>query len=78
MLIKLQKTQTTEQNHNSTIKDSKLLIVGILGGALGVFIAMFTLKHRLHSLLLMIAMPILLVLTGYFIVMGIITDFNIF
>lgn len=78
MLIRLQKKQITEQNQSITIKDSKLLIVGVLGGALGVLIAMFTLKHRLHSLLLMIFMPILVVLTGYLIIVGIITDFNIF
>ena len=77
MLIKLQKQQSSE-NKCMTIRDSKLFIVGVLGGALGILIAIFVLKYRLHSLLLMILMPILVVITTYFLIMGIITDFNIY
>ena len=53
LLIVFQKKQT-EQNSTTTIKDGKLIISGMLGGALGVYLAMFILSYRLNSLFLMV------------------------
>ena len=53
LLIVFQKKQT-EQNSTTKIKDGKLIISGMLGGALGVYLAMFILSYRLNSLFLMV------------------------
>ena len=69
LLIVFQKKQV-ESNSERTIKDGKLFVSGMLGGAFGVYLAMFILSYRLHSLFLMVAMPILIVLTVYIIIVG--------
>ena len=69
LLIFFQKKQV-EENNKTTIKDGKLFITGMLGGALGVYIAMFILSYRLHSLFLMVTMPLLIVLTAYIVIVG--------
>ncbi len=69
LLIFFQKKQT-EENDKTKIKDGKLFITGMLGGALGVYVAMFILSYRLHSLFLMVTMPLLIVLTVYIIIVG--------
>lgn len=47
------------ENQLSKVSDGKLILAGILGGALGIYIAMFVYKHRLTSFLLMVLMPVL-------------------
>ena len=69
LLIVFQKKQM-EENSESKIKDGKLFISGMLGGALGVYLAMFILSYRLNNLFLMVTMPILIVLTAYIIIVG--------
>ena len=59
-----------EENSESKIKDGKVFISGMLGGALGVYLAMFILSYRLNNLFLMVTMPILIVLTAYIIIVG--------
>ncbi len=76
LLIFFQKKQV-EENKTSTIKDGKVFITGMLGGALGVYLAMFILSYRLNSLFLMVTMPILIVLTVYIIIVGFQGDFGI-
>ena len=76
-LMRIQKTQVLS-NNNSTVKDGKLLLVGIMGGALGVFLSAFILSYRRDSMFIMIVMPILIALTVYVIVLGFISDFTIF
>ena len=69
MLIVFQKKQR-EENSETSIKDGKLFVTGMLGGALGVYLAMFILSYRLHSLFLMVTMPLLIVLTAYILIVG--------
>ena len=69
LLIVFQKKQV-EENSKQTIKDGKLFITGILGGALGVYLAMFILSYRLSNLFLMVTMPLLIVMTVYVIIVG--------
>ena len=69
LLIFFQKKQM-EENSESKIKDGKVFISGMLGGALGVYLAMFILSYRLNNLFLMVTMPILIVLTAYIIIVG--------
>ena len=69
LLMVFQKKQV-EENSNKTIKDGKLFVTGMLGGALGVYLAMFILSYRLSNLLLMVTMPLLIVVTIYIIIVG--------
>ena len=69
LLIFFQKKQM-EENSESKIKDGKVFISGMLGGALGVYLAMFILSYRLNNLFLMVTMPILIVLTAYIVIVG--------
>ena len=47
----------------------------ILGGALGIYVAMFVLKYRMRSLMLMVFMPVLIVFNIYLIVVGFANNF---
>ncbi len=69
LLIFFQKKQH-EENMESTIKDSKLFLTGLLGGAVGIYVAMFIYSYRLQSLFLMIVIPILIVLNAYVLIMA--------
>ena len=69
LLIFFQKKQM-EENNESKIKDGKLFVSAMLGGALGVYTAMFILSYRLNNLFLMVTMPLLIVLTAYIVIVG--------
>ena len=75
MLIVTQKKQM-EEHLKTSVKDSKLFIAGVLGGALGVYIAMFALSFRLQNLPLMVLMPLLIVLNVYLIILALINNFG--
>ena len=75
LLIFFQKKQH-EENLESTVKDSKLFLTGLLGGAVGIYVAMFVYSYRLQSLFLMIVIPILIVLNAYFLIMGFTGNFG--
>lgn len=49
----------------SSVKDYKLLLTGILGGALGIYVFMFIFKFRLKSMLLMLLLPVFIVINTY-------------
>ena len=75
LLVLTQKKQM-EEHLKSSVRDSKLFVAGLLGGALGVYIAMFTLSFRLQNLFLMVVMPILIVLNLYLIILAFINNFG--
>ena len=52
------------------VRDGSIIIAALLGGATGVYVAMFVFKYRLRSLLLMVFMPVLIVLNVYLIIVG--------
>jgi uncharacterized membrane protein YsdA (DUF1294 family) len=76
ILLAFQKKQSAD-DETSKIKDGKILISGLLGGAIGIYVAMFVTKHKLHSLLFMIIIPLLIVINVYVIVVGFTWDFGV-
>lgn len=56
----------------------KLLITGILGGAIAIYISMFIFKYKRSELLLMVLMPLLGVLNIYFWVLLFRSGFSFF
>ena len=76
LLLYFQKKQMEETN-DTKIKDGKLLIAGMLGGAIGIYTAMFVLSYRLQSLFLMVAMPLLIVLNVYLLIVGFAGNFGL-
>ena len=76
MLIKAQKT-AEEEGDQCKVKDGKLFICGLLGGALGIFISMFVYRYRLTSLLLMVFMPVFVALTAFIVVTCYSLDFGL-
>ncbi len=75
ILISLQKKQVDERT-KSTIKDAKLFVTGLLGGALGIYVAMFIYSYRLQNLFLMVFMPLLIVLNFYLLIVGFTNNFG--
>ena len=55
--------------HKKKIRDWKLFFSGILGGATGIYIAMFIYKYRLNNFFLMVIMPCLIALNIYVLVL---------
>lgn len=51
------------------ISDFRLILTGLLGGALGILIFMFIYRYRLRSMLLVVLLPVLIALDGYLIFM---------
>lgn len=63
-LVKFQQKQEDECGKEK-IRDSKLLITALLGGALGIFISVFVLKYRTRSMFMMVIMPLIAVINAY-------------
>lgn len=57
------------------VRDGNIFIAAILGGAAGVYVAMFVFRYRLRSLLMMVFMPVLIVLNVYLIIVGFVNNF---
>lgn len=68
MLNFQKKARQNGDEENVSIGDSKLLLIGLLGGAVGIFLFMFLLKYRLKSMLLMVLMPVLIAINVYIII----------
>ena len=54
-----------ERGERVKTDDGKLLITALLGGGAGVYAAMFLMKFRTDSMLLMILVPVIIVLNFY-------------
>ena len=75
IILKYQKKERVEPS-DRPIKDGKLFLTGLLGGALAIYIFMFIFKYRLKSLPLMLFMPLIVVLNAYFIILLFSTNFG--
>ena len=65
-----------EEDGEKQINDGKLFVAGLVGGATGIYVGMFVLSYRLHSMFLMIVMPILIVFNAYILIMAFTQDFG--
>ena len=68
MLIGAQK-RAEEDGDSCKVKDGKIFVTGLLGGALGVYVSMFIYKYRLTSLMLMVFMPVFIAVNVYLVIM---------
>ena len=64
LLIAGQK-RAEEEGEECAVKDGKVFFTGVIGGALGIYIAMFVYKYRLTSLALMVFMPVFIAATVF-------------
>ena len=78
-MLKFQKKAREDgDEENIGISDTKLIITGLLGGALGIFVFMFILKYRLKSIIMMVLMPLFISLNAYLIFVTINGGFGFF
>ena len=79
LMLKFQKKAREDgDEENIGISDTKLIITGLLGGALGIFVFMFILKYRLKSIVMMVLMPLFISLNAYLIFITINGGFGFF
>ena len=76
MLINQQK-RAEEDGESCKIKDGKVFITAILGGATGIFISMFIFKYRLTSLLLVVFIPVIIAINVYIAILAFTQDFGL-
>ncbi|MBQ7373514.1 MAG: hypothetical protein IJW64_03015 [Clostridia bacterium] len=77
MLLNSQK-KAEEDGECSKVRDGSLFITAILGGALGIYVAIFALKYRTKSLFLMVFMPVIIVINAFILIQGFTNGFWIF
>lgn len=78
MLYFQKKAREDGDEENIGISDTKLMLAGLLGGALGIFIFMFIFKYRLKSIFMMVLMPVFIALNFYLIILAMNNGFGFF
>ena len=71
----LHSQKKSREEGEDSIRDIRLYIVALLGGAIGIYVGMLCLKYRLKNFLLMVLMPVLITLTVYFVIMAFVNNF---
>ncbi len=77
-LLKFQRDSFEEGECENAVHDGKLFIVALLGGAIGIYAGIFALRYRLHSMFLMVLMPVIIVLNVYLFFLGFTGDFGLY
>ncbi len=70
MLLSSQRNEYLADESKLNSGDGKLILAALLGGALGIYIAMFIMRFKLKNLLFMILMPVIGALNVWFIVLA--------
>ena len=52
------------RHNNWRIREKTLIIISIIGGSLGMYLGMFTFKHKTRHLKFVIGIPIIILLQG--------------
>ena len=78
LLVRGLKDEVTADGTPDKSSDGRLMITGLLGGALTIYLCMFIYKYRLKSLYLMILIPLLAVLNVYLSVLAFRSGFTFF
>lgn len=68
MLVRTMKNRAEERRDERKAGNAKLYIAGLLGGAAAAYVALFVMKFRTDSILLMITLPVLAALNVYLVV----------
>ena len=63
---KEEKIQIMEKYAKKPVSDFKLFLCAILGGAIGIYVALFVFRYRLRDILMMVLIPTILVINIYF------------
>lgn len=58
ILVFQKKSKNYDQSSNGGISDAKIILTGLLGGAVGIYTTMFITKYKLKSIFIMILMPL--------------------
>ncbi len=77
ILLKLQKKSAENSDTCNAVGDGKIFFAAVLGGALGVYVAMFIFKHKLKSTAFMIFIPVIAAAHIYLAVFGYTRNFSI-
>lgn len=64
--VKEEEAQIIDKYTRKPVSDLKLLLCSLLGGSVGIYIALFVFRYRLRDLLMMVLVPTILVLNIYF------------
>ena len=74
MLINTQR-KSEDDGECYKVRDGSLFITALLGGALGIYLAIFIFKYRTRSLFLMVFMPVIAVLNVFILIYGFLNGF---
>ena len=72
LMLKFQKKAKTEGENvaeQDKITDTKLILTGLLGASLGIYVFMFIFKYRLKNFFFMIIMPVFIAINVYLIIL---------
>lgn len=59
ILLKLQKNAQDNSDNCNAVTDGKIFFAAMLGGAIGVYVAMFIFKYKLKSTAFMVLIPVI-------------------
>lgn len=76
ILLRFEKNESENEGCDCDTNFGKLFVAGLLGGALAIYLAMFIYKFKLANMFLMVSMPVLIVVNGYFVINCFVNNFG--